>query len=390
METDDGHGESRTNLIFLYLPQEWRDQELRAASKPFGDITSCRVVRDKSTGNSLGYGFVDFRHQQSAEKAIEKLNGMRISNKTIKVSRARPRREEIKNANLYVRGLPTTWYEGEISEYFSKLGKVISVRILKEAVTGHSKGVGFVRFNTAAEAASARKLLNSRQIDGHTLLVDFSHRSANSESESSTVEHENVQCDISLHCGNAYQPYPAYTQLENPASSPAGMIVTHGGDAGFGLVYPSAFGIYNSTVNNLVPYAPMGINMHSVQNAPSYAQIAPSFTDPVFPSPSVVQFVGDPVSLYVGNLDESVTPEDLRELFARYGTTVSNVELLLRKTSRNYRASSYGMKYSFVELLNSSEADRVIEALHGCKWRGRDIVVRRKTTLKQNPRFRTR
>jgi len=49
------------------------------------EISKWRDCHDNHAGQSLGYGFVNYKHTESARKAIESLNGLRLQNKTIKV-----------------------------------------------------------------------------------------------------------------------------------------------------------------------------------------------------------------------------------------------------------------------------------------------------------------
>ena len=86
--TDDDFNESekaRTNLIINYLPQTMTQDEIKDLFTSIGPIESCKLVRDKSTGQSLGYGFVNFIRLEDAEKAVQTMNGLRLQNKTIKV-----------------------------------------------------------------------------------------------------------------------------------------------------------------------------------------------------------------------------------------------------------------------------------------------------------------
>uniref|UniRef100_A0A1B0CWP8 Putative rna-binding protein elav/hu rrm superfamily n=1 Tax=Lutzomyia longipalpis TaxID=7200 RepID=A0A1B0CWP8_LUTLO len=115
-----------------------------------------RNLQDKS----LGYGFVNYHQKDDAEKAINTLNGLRLQNKTIKVSFARPSSEAIKGANLYVSGLPKNLTQGELEAMFSSYGRIITSRILCDNISGLSKGVGFIRFDQRIEAERAIKELN--------------------------------------------------------------------------------------------------------------------------------------------------------------------------------------------------------------------------------------
>lgn len=64
--------------------------------KSFGEIGECiaaNIVRDKYSGNSRGFGFVEMATEEEAQEAIRKLNGGELSGRKIIVQKARPRRE---------------------------------------------------------------------------------------------------------------------------------------------------------------------------------------------------------------------------------------------------------------------------------------------------------
>jgi len=120
------------------------------------------------TGQSLGYGFVNYKRPEDAQKAIQSLNGLRLQNKTIKVSNARPSSESIKGANLYICGLPKSMTQLDLEMLFAKCGAIITSRILCDQQTGISKGVGFIRFDQRGEAERAIKQLNGTIPEGAT------------------------------------------------------------------------------------------------------------------------------------------------------------------------------------------------------------------------------
>ena len=87
--TDDESNYSdkaRTNLIINYLPQTMTQDEIKDLFGSIGAIESCKLVRDKTTGQSLGYGFVNFIRTEDADRAVKTMNGLRLQNKTIKVN----------------------------------------------------------------------------------------------------------------------------------------------------------------------------------------------------------------------------------------------------------------------------------------------------------------
>jgi len=180
----------KTNLIVNYLPQTMTQEEIRSLFSSIGEVESCKLIRDKVTGQSLGYGFVNYHRQEDAAKAIQTLNGLRLQNKTIKVSFARPSSEAIKGANLYVSGLPKHMTQPDLERLFSSCGNIITSRILCDnisggskdgAVPGLSKGVGFIRFDQRVEAERAITKLNGTIPEGATepITVKFANNPSN-------------------------------------------------------------------------------------------------------------------------------------------------------------------------------------------------------------------
>lgn len=167
-EDFNGSEKLRTNLIINYLPQTMTQDEVKDLFTSIGPIESCKLVRDKSTGQSLGYGFVNFLRMDDAEKAVQTMNGLRLQNKTIKVSFARPSSESIKFSNLYVSNLPSSMSQQELENLFSDFGTIISSKILSNPKAGSSKSVGFIRFDQRSEAELAISQLNGTTPKGFT------------------------------------------------------------------------------------------------------------------------------------------------------------------------------------------------------------------------------
>ncbi|KAK7814466.1 hypothetical protein U0070_008834 [Myodes glareolus] len=269
MQTGAATDDSKTNLIVNYLPQNMTQEEFRSLFGSIGEIESCKLVRDKITGESelyrsrirqfklnsadyklalsrlvygqtlntlhlgsrsfgvapealhssqtlddateaalgtvlevatmlslkqlcqlpkgqsLGYGFVNYIDPKDAEKAINTLNGLRLQTKTIKVSYARPSSASIRDANLYVSGLPKTMTQKELEQLFSQYGRIITSRILVDQVTGVSRGVGFIRFDKRIEAEEAIKGLNGQKPSGATepITVKFANNPSQKSSQ---------------------------------------------------------------------------------------------------------------------------------------------------------------------------------------------------------------
>jgi cold-inducible RNA-binding protein len=75
------------------LPYDVTEDELKAQFETYGSVTSSTIPKDKDTGRSKGFGFVDMPTQAEAEAAIQALNGKPFKDRTLTVSEARPREE---------------------------------------------------------------------------------------------------------------------------------------------------------------------------------------------------------------------------------------------------------------------------------------------------------
>ena len=69
------------------------DDELRTAFDPFGQVDSAEVIRDKFSGDSRGFGFVDMPNSSEGEAAISGLDGTQLGGRSLKVNEARKRED---------------------------------------------------------------------------------------------------------------------------------------------------------------------------------------------------------------------------------------------------------------------------------------------------------
>ena len=81
------------NIFVAKLNFKTRKEELEAAFAQFGQVTSCKIVRDKETGRSKGYGFVEMPDDLEANNAINALNDKEFDGRVIAVKPANPRPE---------------------------------------------------------------------------------------------------------------------------------------------------------------------------------------------------------------------------------------------------------------------------------------------------------
>ena len=69
------------------------EDSLRELFVPFGEVTSVKIIKDRLTDRSRGFGFVEMENKDEAESAIQKIDGNEVEGRNMKVNLARPRRE---------------------------------------------------------------------------------------------------------------------------------------------------------------------------------------------------------------------------------------------------------------------------------------------------------
>jgi RNA recognition motif-containing protein len=79
------------NMYVGNLTDEVTDGDLQAAFSAYGEVASARVIRDRFSGRSRGFGFVEMANNSQAQAAIDGLNGKDLKGRTITVNEARPR-----------------------------------------------------------------------------------------------------------------------------------------------------------------------------------------------------------------------------------------------------------------------------------------------------------
>lgn len=81
------------NIFIAGLSFNINDNDLKDLFTEYGEITSAKVIMDRATNRSKGYGFVELADDVAGQKAIDELNGAEYDGRTISVSVARPRTE---------------------------------------------------------------------------------------------------------------------------------------------------------------------------------------------------------------------------------------------------------------------------------------------------------
>lgn len=84
---------SKQNLFIGSLAYATNDDSLKAFFETVGPVASARVITDRDSGRSKGFGFVEFENDEDNQKAVDALNGKELDGRSINVSLARPKED---------------------------------------------------------------------------------------------------------------------------------------------------------------------------------------------------------------------------------------------------------------------------------------------------------
>ncbi len=91
------------NIFVARLNYDTRESELQDTFEEFGEVSSAKIIMDKFTGRSKGFGFVEMPNDEEAQAAINELNESELDGRNIVVKKAEPR-ERRSNRGGFDRG----------------------------------------------------------------------------------------------------------------------------------------------------------------------------------------------------------------------------------------------------------------------------------------------
>ncbi|CAH8361929.1 unnamed protein product [Eruca vesicaria subsp. sativa] len=175
------------NIFIKNLDKSIDHKALHDTFSTFGNIISCKVAVD-SSGQSKGYGFVQYETEESAQKAMAQLNGMLLNDKQVYVGPFLRRQERdstsnvTKFTNVYVKNLAESTTDDDLKNTFGEFGTITSAVVMKDG-DGKSKGFGFVNFDNADDAAKAVEALNGKTFDDKEWYVGRAQKKSERETE---------------------------------------------------------------------------------------------------------------------------------------------------------------------------------------------------------------
>nr|GMD89143.1 polyadenylate-binding protein 2-like [Ipomoea batatas] len=175
------------NIFIKNLDKSIDNKALHDTFSSFGNILSCKIATDPN-GQSKGHGFVQFDNEESAQSAIDKLNGMLINDKQVYVGPFLRKQErdtatnKTKFYNVFVKNISESVTDEDLSKTFGEFGNITSAVVMRED-DGKSKCFGFVNFENADDAAMAVDALNGKKFDDKEWYVGKAQKKSEREQE---------------------------------------------------------------------------------------------------------------------------------------------------------------------------------------------------------------
>lgn len=150
----------------------------------YGQIESARVITDRESGRSKGFGFVTFATADEAAAAKNDLDGAEVNGRSIFIDFARPQAERPERAprkepegtpnpkKLFIGGLSWNINADNLREIFGEYGAIADA-FVPTYEDGKSKGYGFVTYEEEGPAEAAKSALDGADIDGRTIRIDI-------------------------------------------------------------------------------------------------------------------------------------------------------------------------------------------------------------------------
>lgn len=327
----------KRNLIVNYLPPTLNQDDVKQLFTRMGPVSNCKLIRNYTTGQSLGYAFIEYPTEQLAAEAIAQIDGYQLQEKKLKVSYARQSSPEIKNSNVYVAGLPTSVTEEKLLSLFSPFGSVLTHKVLTNA-DNTSRGVGFVRYGLKSEAENAINAMSGKTLPGANgpLTVKLAIPPASKQNAAMGLDAITTNSLSALGINDRSGRY-------NPLTPSNQLLINRG-------TTPS---VVSSTV------------------APTTSVAAVSGMSPSLHTPAV--------SVYIYGLQSAHNELTLYELFAPFGAII-NVKLIRDLTKEGRPCKGYG----FVNFAKYEDAHTAVVSMNNVPFEEKVLQVSFKQNKQQN------
>eukprot|EP00798_Chlamydomonas_sp_ICE-L_P024446 gene24446-10046_t len=187
--SEDGNKET-TTLYFGNLHPLVEQASLEDLCRYFGE-NQAKLIKDRPSGTSAGFGFVKFQEKNAAEKALLALNGNYHLGHELRVNWALPNTYNDYNMHqLFVGDLPADITDAQLYNAFCTSGQCSDVRIMWDHTTGRSKGYGFVSFHIKEDADNALVKMHGSLIGGRKIRCGWAQHKL--DDCSTTPDHDSI------------------------------------------------------------------------------------------------------------------------------------------------------------------------------------------------------
>ncbi|EHA8587156.1 heterogeneous nuclear ribonucleoprotein 1 [Cocos nucifera] len=282
------------------ISSETREEALAEHFKKYGEVKEVVVMRDRTTGNCRGFGFVKFLDPQAAERVLQEKEKHVILGRTVEVKKAMPRAKQhqshqhlhhqyanqsphhtyhsrgssrsstnngssngnhSKSKKIFVGGLSDNITEDDFKNYFQTFGTITDVVVMYDSATHRPRGFGFITFDSE-EAVENVMQKSFHELNGKLVEVKIAvPKDGNNHSNSSNRDNNNYESWLtrgpafSNHPSGIYLPYtPRYGFFHGYAPPPwyaygggyyGGYTVASYGGIGYGGPIPGPRGFWN-------------------------------------------------------------------------------------------------------------------------------------------------
>mmetsp|Transcript_33777 Transcript_33777/g.60985 ORF Transcript_33777/g.60985 Transcript_33777/m.60985 type:complete len:351 (-) Transcript_33777:69-1121(-) len=222
------NGSAEFSLFVGDLAPDVTDQYLETFFRQyFSSVRSGKVIMDRVTGKSKGYGFMRFSLESERDKALEDMNGALLSTRPIRVNIATVKKEtpekkrglssvigggetDPNNTTLFIGGLSPLVTEEELQNSFIRFGEIVYTKI------PHGKGCGFVQYKKRKVAEVAFSEMNGMLFQGQAVRISWGRSSGRVPLSKATIPSVTSTGSYGFNPNN----YPYIEQYNYPATFP--------------------------------------------------------------------------------------------------------------------------------------------------------------------------
>lgn len=309
-----------------------------------GQVASIRVCRDAVTRRSLGYAYVNYNNAQDGVRALEELNYTLIKGRACRImwSQRDPALRKTGQGNVFIKNLDTAIDNKALHDTFAAFGNILSCKVAQDEF-GSSKGYGFVHYETGEAATNAIKhvngmLLNEKKVfvGHHVPRKDRDSKFDEMKANFTNIYVKNIQSEVTdEEFRNLFEKYGDVTSASIARDSDTGK------SRGFGFVNYIKHEDASSAVDDLndkdykgqVLYVGRAQKKHEREEELRKQHEAARVE-------KASKYQG--VNLYVKNIDDDIEDEQLREIFAAFGSITS--AKVMRDSGSDRKESPTGEK----------------------------------------------